>query len=298
MDCEEIISLPTPAINSEKRYYIVLVEGSEEYLPYREQGISVLTSVFKSVLEPNDHIVAIWMEVTNLGSDSAVFFTTDFIDNPLQENLPEPPPLLIPTPTPLSEGITPSSRIKHDNESNRINEINKNILKEHICNNVNPVRENNNKNIEQWESSNLDEIKRINDEFIQSTNTSNLDYMSVYEALKLASDIFYDNCSEGEYKDCQLIIVSNLVDWRSNLESSEILSTIIQMTIDFSNVSVAVVWPDCQFFSDQFKSQCESRKETWTKNFSMFHASEENGNLIFVNMDNAVSKLKNFIGEK
>lgn len=297
LDCEESVPMPTPIITSEKRYYIILVEGSEEYRSYREEGISILTTVFGSVLESGDHLVAIWMEVTNLGSDNAVFFTTDFVDNPQPENSPEPEPRLIPTPTPLSEGVTPSSRIQHDNETNRINAINEDLLKEHLCENVNPVRENNNQNIESWELVNENELERINNEFTQSTNTSNLDYMSVYEALKLASDIFIDNCSEGEYDDCQLIIVSNLVDWRSNLESPEILASIQQMNIDLSYVSVAVIWPDCQFFSDQFKTQCESRKETWTRNFSMFRASEDQGNLIFINIDNAVDKLIKFIGD-
>lgn len=297
VECEEIPPLQATVFDSEKRYYIVLVEGSEEYLPYREQGLTVLTSVFEAVLEPADHIVAIWMEVSNLGSDNAVFFTTDFNETELKKNIPEPLPSLIPTPTPLSEGVTPSSRIQHDNETNRINELNEEVIEDYYCKNVRPVREENNNNIKEWNDSNKNEVKRINDEFTKSTTTSNLDYMSVYEALKLASDIFEDNCSKGDYKDCQLIIVSNLVDWRSNLESAEILSSIEEMNINFSNVSVAVIWPDCQFFSDQFKSQCESRKDTWSKNFYNFQASEEKGNLIFVNMDNAINKLEKFIGD-
>lgn len=297
VECEEILPLQTPVTNSEKRYYIVLVEGSVEYLPYREQGMSVLTSVFESVLEPGDHLVAIWMEVSNLGSDNAVFFTTDFNEVALEESLSEPAPSLIPTPTPLGEGVTPSSRIQHDKETNKINELNEGLIEEHFCRNIKSIREENNRNIEEWETSNKNEIKRINTEFIESANTSNLDYMSVYEALKLASDIFEDSCTNGDYKDCQLIIVSNLVDWRSNLESPEILSSIEQMNINFSEISVAVIWPDCQFFSDQFKSQCESRKETWGKNFYNFNASEEKGNLIFINMDNSIDNLKKFIGE-
>lgn len=230
-DCEKIDLLSTPEINTEKKYYIVLVEGSKEYLPYREQGIAILTSVFEATLEPGDHIVAIWMEVSNLGSDNAVFFTTDFEDIVLEEKIPEPLPSLLPLPTPLSEGVTPSSRIQHDKETNRVNEANEELLEEHYCKNIKPVREENNKKITEWQASNKSEVLRINEEFTKSTNSSNLDYMSVYEALKLASDIFEDNCINGDYKDCQLIIVSNLVDWRSNLESPEIQSSIEQMNI-------------------------------------------------------------------
>ena len=121
--------------------------------------------------------------------------------------------------------------------------------------------------------------------------------MSVFEALKLASDIFNEVCVNGVYDDCQLIIISDMVDWRSTLDTPEVTSSIQKMNIDFSAVSVSVIWPDCEFFSDQFKSQCESRKEIWEKHFSVFNATENKNNLVFINMNNAIERLKTFIGE-
>jgi hypothetical protein len=89
-----------------------------------------------------------------------------------------------------------------------------------------------------------------------------------------------------------------MVDWRSRLTDPVVIDSIRNMNIDFSEVSVSVIWPDCNFFSNQFRTQCEARKETWETHFKVFNASEEKGNLIFINMNNAIERLEKFIGEQ
>lgn len=296
-NCIEVISKEKNVYDDKNRFYIVLVEGSDRYRQHRDQGVEVVTEAFLRLLEPGDRVAAIWMEVSNLGSDNALFFITEVKKIPDPEILIEPVPSLIPTPTPLTDGITPSSQAQHQNEVENIITSNQKIQDEHICKYVNPIRSENNSKIDEWESSNKSEISRIVNEFSDRVNTSNPDFMSVFEALKLASDIFNEVCANGEYHDCQLIIVSDMVDWRSRLTTPEVADSIRNMNIDFSKVSVSVVWTDCNFFSNQFKTQCETRKETWEKHFDVFNASEEKGNLIFINMNNAVERLEKFIGE-
>ncbi len=296
-DCLDVIALPTPSINNEHRFYVILVEGSEEYRPYREQGVQVISKVFSSSLEQGDQIAAIWMEVSSMGSDDALFFTSEIEALPTPEQLIESEPQIIPIPTPLSDGVTPASRIQHENIVHEVEEKNEKIREEHKCKTLNPIREINNSAISSWEIQSKERVNNVIEEFSNNVNAVNPDYMSVFESLKLASDILGEVCVNGDYKDCQLIIISNMVDWRSTLQAPEVVESINNMNIDFSHTSVSVIWPDCNFFSNQFQSKCEERKEIWTKNFSKFNASEELGNLIFLNMSNATDKLTSFIGE-
>jgi len=295
--CLDIDSIPTPNVDNNYRYYVVLVEGSEEYKPYRDQGLSVLSKVLSYTLEPGDRNASIWMEVSSLGSDDALFFSSEVENFPLPNLVSEPIPTYLPIPTPLNGGETPASKRQHENEVDEINEKNEEIQREHNCKFIFPIREDNNKRVDDWNKLNEDEVTRIIDDLSLNANSSNPDYMSVFEALKLASDIFNEVCVNGVYDDCQLIIISDMVDWRSTLDTPEVTSSIQKMNIDFSAVSVSVIWPDCEFFSDQFKSQCESRKEIWEKHFSVFNATENKNNLVFINMNNAIERLKTFIGE-
>jgi len=297
-NCTEVTPIPTPTMNSNYKYYIILVDGSEEWKSFRDQGVDVILKVLSEVLKPGDKIAAIWMDVGNLGGDKALFFSTEVEKFPLPELVEEPSPVYIPTPTALVGGETVASRKQHNNEVEEVKQKNEQILKTHNCQHVFPIRKDNNNKIEDWEQLNKKEITRVVDEFSKSVNTLKPDYYkSVFEALKLSSDIFKEVCTGETYRDCQLIIISNMIDWRSNLKDPETIRSIQNMNIDFSNVSVSIIWTDCNFYNDEFQSKCGSRKETWEEYFKTFNATEDKGNLIFVNLNNAVDRLEKFIGE-
>jgi hypothetical protein len=287
----------TPIVNNEYKYYIVLVEGSTEYQAYREKGIEILLRALPEILEPGDKIAAIWMEVLNLGNDNALFFTGEVESFATPVLLSEPVPVITPLPTPLRGGETVASRQQHNNAIKEVEQQNEQIRQSNNCRYVYPTRESNNLAIEKWKHQNEEEKERVVDLFSQSINTIDPDYMSVFEALKLTSDIFGEVCGNGIYNDCQLIIISNMIDWRYDLKNPKDMNAIQNMHIDFSEISVSVIWPDCDFFTDEFKSQCGSRKEIWERHFQTFNASDDNGNLMFINSDNATERLKDFIGE-
>jgi hypothetical protein len=295
--CETIQAKPTPNIDDVHRYYLVLVEGSVEYESYRDQGIKVLQDVFSTVLEPGDHISAIWMEVSNLGTDEALFHNKDVNSIPTPILAPTTEPTFILIPTPLLEEATDASRLQHEKLVDDVMKKNELIRQSHYCASIFPVIEANNQLIEDWETKTQKEILVNVTDFSDRSKDSNPDYMSVFEALDLASEIFEEVCTDSLYNDCQLIIVSNMVDWRSTLTSPLVTETIQDMQIDFSLVSVSIIWPDCTFFADEFKSQCNARKEVWTPHFNSFGATEERGNLVFMNLDNAKEKLITFVGD-
>jgi len=275
---------------------VVLVEGSEEYTQFRDQGADVLTEVFGNVIQPGDKIATIWMEVSNLGNDDALFYRDEVAWLPTPSLADEPKPNLISTPTPINHSAAVTAQQQHQNEVSEIERENKKILKAHNCQHVLPTRIANNQAIANWNSDQDEEISRVITGFSQGIDTVNPDVMSVFEALELASEIFQSVCEEGIYDDCQLIIVSSMIDWRTNIEGGEVREMIEDMEIDFSNISISVVWLECKFFTDLFQNKCGTRLETWQEHFASFGATEKKGNIVFLNQDNVVAELVDYLG--
>jgi hypothetical protein len=235
------------------------------------------------------------MEVSALGNDDALFFINEVPQVPLPTYEKEVLPLLTPTPTPLTRDATVAARQQHQNRVQEVEQANAEIEYAYSCAEIFPLRERNNAAISKWRTQQQSAIDDLTSEFIQQAKDINPDVMSVFEALRLASDIFQDVCNSGTYNQCKLIILSDMKDWRTNI-GGEVQEQIQQMEIDFSNVSVAVVWMDCQFFSDQFANKCESRLETWQTQFASFGATQDRGNIVFLNQNNVVEKLSNYLG--
>ncbi len=295
-NCLPIDVLPTPIIDDSYRYYVILVEGSEEYIEYRDKGSEILADVLSEVLEPGDQVTAIWMEISNNRTDEAIFFSSEIEQVPIPDITHESRPNLTPSPTPLLIDAPTTSKQQHQNEIDEIQRNNSRIEEEHNCEYVYPLRKNNNDNLANWQESQAMVISQEISKFQNHISSIQPDVMSVFEALHLASDIFADVCDQGIYDDCQLIIVSNMGDWRSIFDSGEIKYQVQEMNIDFSNVSVSVIWLECKFFSDLFLNKCKTRLNTWVEHFSSFNASEDQGNLIFLNQDNIVDRLVRYLG--
>ena len=72
------------------RIIVILIEGSKKYEKEKEIGVSIIQEALVKTLKPGDRVIAIWTEITSIGSDNAVFFDRSVEDIPYPNIQDEP----------------------------------------------------------------------------------------------------------------------------------------------------------------------------------------------------------------
>jgi hypothetical protein len=268
-NCAQVNQAVVNQFSKQKHLIIVLIEGNKEYQQDLADQSFDLEKVFLETLEPGDRLIGIWMEVSNLTIQEALFFNQEVEILPVPILSEEPGPTLLALPE-TTRTPSESGRHQSENDQQEHDQENRRIATEHFCNEVLPLRISQNKKTNEFNVNQDAEIDKVVNNFVSALQTENPNVMSVFEALGLASSIFSELCKLDMYETCSLLILSDMQDWREDNSEGEITQEIIDLSINLEGINIGTIWTTCPLFV----GPCAARRAAWEEHFRKFKNEE------------------------